>query len=96
MTYFHDFLTVAATEAVKIKISGCAGIDCLGSALSADAAFRQLDSAKFEINNLIREQQHAPHTEAADKALEAVNSAMGWLRDFSVSPAHTGCPVAKN
>ena len=97
MTYLNDFMTVAATQALKVQISGCAaGLDCLGSALAADAAFRQLDAAKFELNNLIREQQHAPHTEAADKAIEAVNSAMGWLRDFSVSPAHTGCPVAKN
>jgi hypothetical protein len=96
MTYFQDFLSVAATEALRVQISGCAGIDCLGGALSADAAFRQLDAAKFELNQLIQEQQNAPHTEAADQALEAVKSAQGWLRDFSVSPESLGCPVAKN
>ena len=98
MTYFSDFLSVAATESLKVQISGCAGFDCLGSALSADAAFRQLDHAKFELNNLIKEQQNAPHTDAADKALDSINSAMGWLRDVSVSPITPGCPsaVSKN
>ena len=97
MTYISDFLSVAATEGMKIKISGCAGFDCLGSALSADAAFRQLYHAKFELNNLIREQQNAPHADAADEAVEHINSAMGWLRDVSVSPITPGCPaISKN
>jgi len=96
MTYFTDFFTVAATEALKVKISGCASFDCLGAALSADAAYRQLDAAKFELHQLIREQQHAPHTDAADKALEALSSSQGWLRDFSVSPAGPPCPNVKN
>jgi len=96
MTYFQDFLTVAAGEAVRLQISGCAGIDCLGSALSADAAYRQLDAAKFELNQLIREQQNAPHTDAAGHALAAVKSAQGWLRDFSVSPGMPDCPVRRN
>jgi hypothetical protein len=77
---------------MTVKMSGvglCANIDCLGRALAADAAWRQIDAAQKDLIDSLKLQASIPHTDAAQVAIKSLNLAKDFLRDYSVSPELT-------
>jgi len=66
-------------------------IDCFGRALAVDNAYRHLTSAEQYLMDAQKMQDSAPHTDVADYALQAIDTAKDFLRPYAVSPDNASC-----
>lgn len=87
-----NFFTTGNVRLVTSDLSSCMNsIDLFGRALSIDNAYRHMNAAEQYLLDASKMQDSAPHTNAAESAIDDIDHGKDWLRDYAVSPDTATC-----